>query len=140
MEVLNPAFGEWLRARRRAFDLTQSELAERVGCAEDTIGRIEAGTRRPSKQVAALLADALGVPLQSQGDFVRFAREGGFSVGGLKPIYARAVIRVCIVPRVIVLIVRYSGLTTNLCWLTFGEKCTIGISYHYVKYCVRQQC
>lgn len=88
MEVLNPAFGEWLRARRRAFDLTQSELAERVGCAEDTIGRIEGGTRRPSKQVAALLADALGVPLQSQGDFVRFAREGGFSVGGLEPVAA----------------------------------------------------
>src|SRR5829696_7907785 len=38
--VLNPTFGEWLRARRRVFDLTQSELAERVGCAEDTIGRI----------------------------------------------------------------------------------------------------
>jgi transcriptional regulator with XRE-family HTH domain len=26
------SFGEWLRQRRRAFDLTQAELAERVGC------------------------------------------------------------------------------------------------------------
>jgi DNA-binding XRE family transcriptional regulator len=107
VQVLNPAFEEWRRARWGASDLTQSELAELVGCAEDTIGRIEAGTRRPSKQVAALLADALGVPLQSQGDFVRFAREGGFSVGGLEPINVREVIRVHIVPRVIVLIVKY---------------------------------
>ena len=59
------SFGEWLRARRKALDLTQFQLAERAGCAEDTIGRIEAGTRRPSKQVAALLAAALGVPPQS---------------------------------------------------------------------------
>ena len=64
-------------ARRKALDLTQFQLAEQAGCAEDTIGRIEAGTRRPSKQVAALLAAALGVPPQSYADFVRFAREGG---------------------------------------------------------------
>jgi len=71
------SFGQWLRARRNALDLTQFELAQRAGCAEDTIGRIEAGTRRPSKQVAAMLAEALGVPSQSHADFVRFAREGG---------------------------------------------------------------
>lgn len=71
------SFGEWLRARRNALDLTQFELAQKAGCAEDTIGRIEAGTRRPSKQIALLLAKALGVPNQSHADFVRFAREGG---------------------------------------------------------------
>jgi transcriptional regulator with XRE-family HTH domain len=71
------SFGEWLRARRNALDMTQFELAQRAGCAEDTIGRIEAGTRRPSKQVAATLAEALGLPPQSHADFVRFAREGG---------------------------------------------------------------
>src|SRR5690349_105913 len=75
------SFGEWLRARRKALDLTQFQLAEQAGCAEDTIGRIEAGTRRPSKQVAALLAAALGVPPQSYADFVRFAREGGSGAG-----------------------------------------------------------
>jgi predicted transcriptional regulator len=26
------SFGEWLRQRRRALDLTRAELAERVGC------------------------------------------------------------------------------------------------------------
>jgi predicted ATPase/transcriptional regulator with XRE-family HTH domain len=71
------SFGEWLRARRNALDLTQFELAQRAGCAEDTIGRMEAGTRRPSKQVATLLAEALDVPTHSRADFVRFAREGG---------------------------------------------------------------
>ncbi|HET9495729.1 MAG TPA: helix-turn-helix transcriptional regulator, partial [Chloroflexia bacterium] len=84
MEGLQSSFGEWLRARRRALDLTQCELAQRVGCAEDTIGRIETGTRRPSKQVAALLADALGVPMQSHWDFVRFARDGGASALALE--------------------------------------------------------
>jgi predicted ATPase/transcriptional regulator with XRE-family HTH domain len=71
------SFGEWLRARRKALDLTQFQLAEQVGCAEDTIGRFEAGTRRPSRQVAILLAEALRVPAQSQDDFIHFAREGG---------------------------------------------------------------
>src|SRR3954466_4406160 len=75
------SFGEWLRARRNALDITQFELAARAGCAEDTIGRIEAGTRRPSKQVAALLAEALGVPPQAHADFVRFAREGRVRAG-----------------------------------------------------------
>jgi predicted ATPase/transcriptional regulator with XRE-family HTH domain len=74
-------FGEWLRARRKALDLTQLDLAEMAGCAEDTIGRIEAGTRRPSKQVAGLLAEALGLPSGSQTDFVRFAREGTSGAG-----------------------------------------------------------
>lgn len=81
MEGMASSFGEWLRARRKALDFTQFDLAERVGCAEDTIGRIEAGSRRPSRQVAALLAEALGVPPHSQADFVRFAREGGAAAG-----------------------------------------------------------
>ena len=84
MEIQS-SFGEWLRARRKALDLTQFDLAERVGCAEDTIGRIEAGSRRPSKQVAALLAEALGVPPHSHAEFIHFAREGG-PAGGLERI------------------------------------------------------
>jgi len=31
------SFGGWLRQRRRSFDLTQEELARRVGCATGTI-------------------------------------------------------------------------------------------------------
>jgi predicted ATPase/DNA-binding XRE family transcriptional regulator len=70
------AFGQWLRARRKALDLTQLELAERIGCTEDTVHRWEIGTRRPSKQVASLLAGVLAVPDQDRADFLQFAREG----------------------------------------------------------------
>ena len=31
------SFGEWLKQRRKALDLTQNELAERVGCSLATI-------------------------------------------------------------------------------------------------------
>jgi hypothetical protein len=41
--VSEAPFGAWLRGERAALDLTQLELAERIGCAEATIQRIEAG-------------------------------------------------------------------------------------------------
>ena len=31
------SFGGWLKARRKALDLTQEALSERVGCAVDTL-------------------------------------------------------------------------------------------------------
>jgi DNA-binding XRE family transcriptional regulator len=36
-------------------------LAEQVGCAKVTIQRIEQGTLRPSRQIAARLADVFGL-------------------------------------------------------------------------------
>ena len=54
----NP-LGRWLRQRRKALDLTQADLAQLVGCAPVTIQKIEGGDRRPSKQMAQLLADCL---------------------------------------------------------------------------------
>ena len=68
-------FGKWLRANRRAQDLTQVELAQRVGCAEITIRKIEAGHLAPSKNLAYLLLNALAVPRMQQERLVRFARE-----------------------------------------------------------------
>src|SRR5215211_1943360 len=47
MDGIN-SFGEWLRRRRRALDLTQAELADRAGCVTGTIKSIEANARRPS--------------------------------------------------------------------------------------------
>ncbi len=41
------SFGYWVRRRRKALDLTQEELAERVGCAVITLRKIEADERRP---------------------------------------------------------------------------------------------
>ena len=43
--------------RRKALDLTQEDLAERLGCSVWSIQKIEVGTRRPSRQIAELLAD-----------------------------------------------------------------------------------
>ncbi len=69
-------FGEWLRQRRIALDLTQWELAERVDCSRAAIQKIESGTRRPSKQVAELLATFLGIRPEDRDAFANWARRG----------------------------------------------------------------
>ena len=68
------SFGTWLRRRRRALDLSQHELARRVSCARITIQKIEAGERRPSAQLATLLADQLGIDDHQRATFLRAAR------------------------------------------------------------------
>ena len=67
-------FGEWLRQRRKALDLTRHELAKRAACAVITIEKIETGQRRPSKQVAQALAAALRIPAAEREAFIAFAR------------------------------------------------------------------
>jgi predicted ATPase/class 3 adenylate cyclase/DNA-binding XRE family transcriptional regulator len=68
------SFGKWLRHRRRGLDLTQEELAHRVGCAPITIRKLEGDEMRPSKQLAESLSGPLGIPPNQREDFVRFAR------------------------------------------------------------------
>jgi predicted ATPase/transcriptional regulator with XRE-family HTH domain len=68
-------FSQWLKQCRKALDLTQRDLAQRVGCAVVTIQKIEEGERRPSKQIAELLADHLEIPPESRTEFVRLARQ-----------------------------------------------------------------
>jgi D-alanyl-D-alanine carboxypeptidase (penicillin-binding protein 5/6) len=70
------SFGTWLRARRKKYHLTQAELAERIHCAVVTIRKIEADERRPSPQLAALLADHLAIPIQWRDTFLQWARTG----------------------------------------------------------------
>jgi transcriptional regulator with XRE-family HTH domain len=53
------AVGTWIRSRRRELDLTREQLAEQVGCSIETIRKIEAAERRPSRQIAERLARAL---------------------------------------------------------------------------------
>jgi transcriptional regulator with XRE-family HTH domain len=55
----NASFGYWVRRRRKALDLTQQALAQQVGCALSTIRKIETDARRPSRQIAELLAEQL---------------------------------------------------------------------------------
>jgi transcriptional regulator with XRE-family HTH domain len=68
------SFGQQVRQHRRALDLTQDELARRVGCAAITLRKIEAGAARPSQQIAERLAMALAIPLDERAEFVRQAR------------------------------------------------------------------
>jgi len=74
-------FGDWLRKRRRVLDLTQEELAGQVGCSAITLRKLEAESRRPSKQIAERLADVLKVPAHERAAFLRFARGDPFAGG-----------------------------------------------------------
>src|SRR5262245_12390307 len=68
------SFGAWVRQRRRVLDLTRDELAAQVGCSVVTIRHIEADERRPSKQLAARLADCLHVSAEERPAFLQAAR------------------------------------------------------------------
>src|SRR4029079_10049674 len=73
------SFGAWVRQRRRALDLTREELAAQVGCSIVTIRHIEADERRPSKQLAARLADCLQISPEERPAFLQAARGEGAS-------------------------------------------------------------
>jgi len=79
---LPTSFGLWLKQRRKQLDLTQAALAGCVGCTIATIRKIEAEERRPSGQVAALLATCLQIPAEQQSLFTQIAR-GKLRVGQL---------------------------------------------------------
>jgi predicted ATPase/DNA-binding XRE family transcriptional regulator len=70
------SFGQWLRKHRRGMDLTQSELASRVGCAQVTVKKLEADQLRPSKQLAEAVIHQLGIQAGECEALVRFARGG----------------------------------------------------------------
>src|SRR5215831_6335154 len=68
------SFGSWLKHRRKALDLTQAELADQVGCSVTALRKIEADERRPSKQIAERLGDALAIAPEERPTFIAFAR------------------------------------------------------------------
>ncbi|MFV9504972.1 MAG: ATP-binding protein [Oscillochloridaceae bacterium umkhey_bin13] len=69
-------FPDLLRRYRRLADLTQEQLAEAAGCAVTTLRAIEAGRRRPSRDLAEHLARALALAEAEREPFVRLARLG----------------------------------------------------------------
>src|SRR5512135_1756503 len=77
-------FGEWLQQQRSLRRLTREEFAKRVGCSVSALQKIEYGERRPSAQIAELLANCLEVPIEKRSTFVRVAR-GEWSVDRLHP-------------------------------------------------------
>jgi predicted ATPase/DNA-binding XRE family transcriptional regulator len=74
------SFGYWVRRQRKALDLTQDGLAQRVGCAVVTLRKIEADERRPSLQMAKRLASCLELSAEETLEFLA-------SATGEKPIY-----------------------------------------------------
>src|SRR3954447_1974946 len=67
-------FSSWLKQRRKALDMTQGELARLSGCSVETLRKIEAGALRPSRQLAALLAEHMEIPDAERETFVQLAR------------------------------------------------------------------
>ncbi|HYO50371.1 MAG TPA: helix-turn-helix transcriptional regulator [Chloroflexia bacterium] len=69
-------FGLWLKGRRKELGLSQKDLARAADCSIVSIAKIEAGERKPSRQIAELLAQYFGVETGEQAAFVEFARAG----------------------------------------------------------------
>jgi len=72
--MIDYSFGSWIKRRRKALDLSQQELADRVGCSLSAIFKIESDDRRPSQQIAVLLAEHLQIPPEQRALFLRVAR------------------------------------------------------------------
>lgn len=68
------SFGYWLRHKRKTLDLTREALAKRVGCSVSMIRKLEEEERRPSTQIAELLAEIFNIPTGERTAFLRFAR------------------------------------------------------------------
>src|SRR3712207_3388945 len=68
------SFGDWLKQRRKALHLTQDELAQQLGVAFGTLRKWESDERRPSRELAAHLAEVLDVPPEARTTFVKVAR------------------------------------------------------------------
>ena len=78
-------FGEWLHQQRDQLKLTRKEFAERVGCSIALLRKVEDGERRPSTQIAELMANCLDIPPAERSTFVKVAR-GELSADRLPPI------------------------------------------------------
>jgi transcriptional regulator with XRE-family HTH domain len=60
MSVLNAKFGQVIRDRRRQSELTQQQVAKKIGTSTPYVGHLEADKRHPSDEIVSRLADALG--------------------------------------------------------------------------------
>jgi len=81
-------FGEWLRGQRTDRKLTREEFSNRVGCSVAMLRKIEDGERRPSMQIAELIANCLDIPSDERGTFIKVAR-GQLTTERLSPVSKR---------------------------------------------------
>lgn len=68
------SFGRWVQRRRKGLGLTTDTLAARVAISVHTLRKIEIDERRPSRDVAQQLVDALHIPADDQEAFILAAR------------------------------------------------------------------
>ena len=61
MSMLNAKFGRVIRDRRRQSELTQQEVAHRIGTSTPYVGHLESGKRHPSDKVLGQLAEVLAL-------------------------------------------------------------------------------
>ena len=73
-ETERSTFGKWLRQQRRTMDLTQEAFADQVGCARITLRRIESDALKPSKELALILLEKVGIPKSEHVDWLPFTR------------------------------------------------------------------
>jgi len=88
LHAVDYSFGNWVKYRRKSLDLTQHELSRRVGCSVSLIFKIEAEERRPSRQIAELLAEHLEIPPEQRDLFLKVARQARTidELGSLSPV------------------------------------------------------
>ncbi len=67
-------FGAWLKRQRRLLDLTQEQLGQLAGCSGAAVRKFEAEERRPSHQLAGLIAAALQISPDEREHFIQLAR------------------------------------------------------------------
>ena len=68
------SFGYWVQRRRKLLDMTQADLAGKVNCSLSMLRKIERDERRPSEQLAELLAEQLAIEESQRGLFLQMAR------------------------------------------------------------------
>ncbi len=78
-------FGGWLRQRRNDLGITQEEFSNHLGFSLALLRKLEASERRPSGQVALLIAQYFRLPTDEQEAFVVFARTGGIGATTAEP-------------------------------------------------------
>lgn len=84
------SFGRWVQRRRRLLDLSAEGLAAQVGISVHMLRKVESDDRRPSREVAELLADALKIAPAEREQFLRLARRQADAAPPGEPVTAPA--------------------------------------------------
>jgi len=61
--------GDAVARRRKALELTQKQLADKIGCTREYINKIEHNKKKPSQQMLEKLSEALGIQLDTEHIF-----------------------------------------------------------------------